>query len=86
MLYLPKLASNLFFLPVKLNLLRKKNLRHNQNIFQNGYFWKCLEIFGTTLLLGVITSIQCIKNDIDLIGIALWLRLNYYTPKMRGHR
>ena len=40
-----------------------------------------LNFFGN---LGCLVSKTGIQNYIDYI--ALWLRLNYYTPKMRGHR
>jgi hypothetical protein len=63
LIYLPKLASNYCFLPVELNLLSKKPEAKSK------YFskWIFLEIFGKSLLLGVLTS--AFKNDIDLIGI-----------------
>jgi hypothetical protein len=58
MIYLPKLALNHCFLPVELVLLSKKP------VAKSNYFskWLFLENFGKSLLLGVLTSIQCIQK------------------------
>ena len=58
MIYLPKLALNHCFLPVELTLLSKKPEAKSK------YFskWLFLEVFGKSLLLGVLTSIQCIQK------------------------
>jgi hypothetical protein len=58
MICLPKLASNHCFWPVELILLSKKPVAKSK------YFskWLFLEFFGKSLLLGVLTSIQCIQK------------------------